>query len=141
MLLGNQALFLSSQPGGEGLPKVGGYIAPVNEKTIAHRLRELRKRRGKTQVELAATLGIDQTLVSAYERGAVRMHGAIVAAFAKALRTSSDQLLGLEKIEQDGVLRDRRFIRRLEKIDQLPKRRKQALLKSLDMLLKGAGVA
>lgn len=115
--------------------------APVDEKLIGRRLRELRKRRGKTQVEIAAALGVNQSLVSQYERGETRLHGALVAAFARALRTSSDQILGLDKLEDDGVLKDRRFLRRLQKIDHLSKRRQQALLKSLDMLLKGAGVA
>jgi transcriptional regulator with XRE-family HTH domain len=110
----------------------------VDEKTIARRLRELRKRRGKTQAEMAAALGIDQTLVSAYERGAVRLHGAIVAAFAKALRTSTDQILGLKELKQDGLFSDRRFIRRLERIEKLPKRAKQALLKTIDTYLDGA---
>jgi transcriptional regulator with XRE-family HTH domain len=110
----------------------------VDERTIARRLKELRKRRGKTQAELAAALGIDQTLVSAYERGAVRLHGAIVAAFAKALRTSTDQILGLKELKQDGLFSDRRFIRRLERIEKLPKRAKQALLKTIDTYLAGA---
>lgn len=120
------------------MPRVGSYIAPVDEKTIARRLRELRKRRGKTQAEMAAALGIDQTLVSAYERGAVRLHGAIVAAFAKALRASTDQILGLKELKQDGLFSDRRFIRRLERIEKLPKRAKQALLKTIDTYLDGA---
>jgi transcriptional regulator with XRE-family HTH domain len=123
------------------MPRRRKANAPVDEKLIGRRLRELRKRSGKTQVEIAAALGINQSLVSQYERGETRLHGALVAAFAKALRTTSDQILGLEKIEEDGVLKDRRFLRRLQKIDQLSKRRQQALLKSLDMLLKGAGVA
>lgn len=120
------------------MPRVGRYIAPVDERTIARRLRELRKRRGKTQAEMATTLGIDQTLVSAYERGAVRLHGAIVAAFAKALRASTDQILGLKELKQDGLFSDRRFIRRLERIEKLPKRAKQALLKTIDTYLDGA---
>lgn len=120
------------------MPRVGRYIAPVDEKTIARRLKELRKRRGKTQTELATALGIDQTLVSAYERGAVRLHGAIVAAFAKALRTSTDQLLGLKEMKHDGLFSDRRFIRRLERIEKLPKRAKQALIKTIDTYLAGA---
>lgn len=120
------------------MPRVGRYIAPVDEKTIARRLKDLRKRRGKTQAELAATLGIDQTLVSAYERGAVRLHGAIVAAFAKTLRSSADEILGLKDMKQDGLFRDRRFIRRLERIEKLPKRAKQALLKTIDTYLDGA---
>jgi transcriptional regulator with XRE-family HTH domain len=109
----------------------------VDEKTIARRLKQARKRRGRTQAELAQILGIDQTLVSAYERGTVRLHGAIVAAFAKVLRTSSDELLGLKEPRQNGIF-DRRFVRRLERIDKLPKRAKQALLKTIDTYLDGA---
>lgn len=123
------------------MPRRRKTNAPVDEKLIGRRLRELRKRRGKTQVEIAAALGVNQSLVSQYERGETRLHGALVAAYARALRTTSDEILGLEKIEEDGVLKDRRFLRRLQKIDQLSKRRQQALLKSLDMLLRGAGVA
>lgn len=123
------------------MPRRRKVKVAVDEKEIGGRLRELRKRRGKTQVEIADALGINQSLVSQYERGETRLHAALVAAYARALRTTADQILGLEKIPEDGVLKDRRFLRRLQKIDQLSKRRKQALLKSLDMLLKGAGVA
>ena len=41
-----------------GVPRLGKYDAPVDEQTIARRLRELRKRRGLTQVELAGKVGI-----------------------------------------------------------------------------------
>ena len=75
--------------------------------------------------------------MSAYERGAVRVHGAIVAAFAKALRISADEILGLKDMQKDGIFSDRRFIRRLEKIEKLPKRAKQALLKTIDTYLVG----
>jgi transcriptional regulator with XRE-family HTH domain len=94
-----------------------------------------------TQVEIAEKLGLGQSLVSQYERGELRLHGTLLAAFATILKVSADQILGLKKVEEDGLLRDRRFLRRVQKIDLLSKRRKQALLKSLDMLLKGAGVA
>ena len=120
------------------MPRVGSYISPVDEETIARRLREIRKRRGKTQAEMAEILGVDQTLVSAYERGAVRVHGAILAAFAKALRSSADEILGLKETKQNGIYDDRRFIRRLERIDRLPKRAKQALLRTIDTYLDGA---
>jgi len=101
-------------------------------------LKEIRKRRGKTQTELAKVLGIDQSLVSAYERGAVRPNGPILAALARLLRTSADEILGLKDIKEDGTVKDRRFIRRLERIEKLPKRAKQALLKTIDTFLDGA---
>jgi transcriptional regulator with XRE-family HTH domain len=119
------------------LPRVGKFVAPVDEKTIARNLRELRKRRGMSQVRLAEKLGIQQVLVSQYELGKVRVHGALVAAFARALRTSSDEILGLKEFKENGsVIKDRRFLRRLEQIDRLPRRKKDALLTTIDAFLK-----
>lgn len=118
------------------MPRLGNYIAPVDEQTIARRLRELRKRRGLTQVELAQKVGIDQTLLSTYERGAVRIHGAMVAALAKALRVTTDELLGMKEPKENGLIKDRRFLRRLEQIDRLSRRKKDALLTTIDAFLK-----
>jgi transcriptional regulator with XRE-family HTH domain len=109
----------------------------VDEKAIGKKLRQLRDRRGLTQTEIAKQLGVDQSLVSAYERGAVRLHGAIIAAFAKVLHTSADEILCLKDVP-NGDFRDRRFIRRLERIEHLPKRSKQALLKTIDTYLAGS---
>jgi len=122
------------------LPRTGKFKAPVNQRAIAKRLRELRKRSGLTQVELATKVGISQALLSEYERGEVRIHGELVAAFAKTLRVSSDELLGLKTPKHNGFFPDRRFLRRLQKIEQLSRRDKQALLKTIDGYLKGAGV-
>ena len=120
------------------MPKLGNYIAPVDEKTIAKRLRELRKARGKSQVEVADALGIAQALVSEYERGTVRLHGAIVAAFAKLYEVSADEVLGLKTPKTNGSFKDRRFFRRLERLEKLPRRAKQALLNTIDTYLAGA---
>lgn len=118
------------------MPRLGKYVAPVDEETIARRIRELRKQRGLTQVELAAKVGIDQTLLSTYERGTVRIHGAMVAALAKALRTTTDEVLGLKEPKGNGFVMDRRFRRRLEQIEKLPRRKKDALLTTIDAFLK-----
>lgn len=116
------------------MPRVGSYSAPVDEQTIGKRLRELRAKRGLTQAQIGEQLGIDQTLVSSYERGTIRLHGALVAAFAKALRASSDEILCL-KDAPNGAFRDRRFIRRLERIETLSQRKKQTLLRMIDLYL------
>jgi len=106
------------------------------EKLIGSRIVEIRKRRAMAQAELAATLGMSQSLLSRYERGLLRLHGALVADLAKALRVSADELLGTRELKTNGV-HDRRFIRRLERIESLPKHKKQALLSTIDSFLKG----
>jgi transcriptional regulator with XRE-family HTH domain len=88
-----------------------------------------------TQTELAAELGITQSAVSDYEKGAVRIHAVLVAALAKALRASADEILGLEKPKGNGHPKDRRFLRRLERLDKLSKRDRQTLLGTIDAFL------
>lgn len=120
------------------MPRLGNYKTPVDEKAVGSRLRELRKRRGLSQAEVAEKLGVHQSVVSEYERGTVRTPGTIVAAFARILRTSADEILGLKAVKENGLFKDRRFIRRLERIEKLPKRSKQALLKTIDTYLAGS---
>jgi len=120
------------------LPRRKKTQAPVNEKEIGKRIRALREQRGMTQVELAQKLETTQTLVSQYEHGKLRLHGTLVAAIATALRASADEILGLTKAPEGGILKDKRFLRRLERIDQMSRNEKQAVLKTLDMLLRSA---
>jgi transcriptional regulator with XRE-family HTH domain len=117
------------------------FAAPVDDQAISRRLAEIRRSRGLTQVELAVKLGLNQPLVSQYERGDIRMHASLVAAFAKALRVSSDELLGLQRTKTNGLPKDRRFLRRLEKMEALSRRDKQTLLRTIDRFLQGSGAS
>jgi hypothetical protein len=62
----------------------------------------------------------------------------MVAALAKALHVAADELLGLKPVKENGSFQDRRFFRRLQRIEKLPKRAKQTLLKTIDVYLEGA---
>lgn len=121
------------------MPRVRkGFVSPVDEKTIGKRLRDLRESRGMTQTELAERLNIKQALVSAYELGTVRMHGALIAAFAKTLDASADEILGLEKPHRSAVATDRRLSRLLQEIGGLSRRERDALLKTISNFVRGA---
>jgi transcriptional regulator with XRE-family HTH domain len=124
------------------LSKRRKYVGPTDEKTIGKRLREARLRRGLMQVQLAEALGIDQSLISEYERGVVRVHGSLLAGLAKTLKVSADEVLGLKTQRTNGSAElDPRFFRRLQQIRRLAKRDKQALLRSIDNFLKGARIS
>jgi len=112
----------------------------ADEMKIGARIAELRKRRGMTQLELAERLRMSQSLLSRYERGLIRLHGQLVAEFAKALRVSADELLGLKPTKSNGFVPERRFLRRLEKVHKLSKRQKENLLGTIDAFLKSANV-
>lgn len=111
------------------------YVVPVDEKAIGARIRDLRKRQGMTQGELATELGINQSAVSDYEKGVVRIHAAMLAGLCKALKASADQILGLEKTKGNGHVPDRRFLRRIERLHQLSKRDQQSILGTIDAFL------
>ena len=113
----------------------------ISKKELGQRLRAARQARGITQVELAEALGTYQTVVSAIERGVRGLTVQQVAKLASILGTSLDDILAPGRRPGNGSLTDRRFLRRFEKIERLSKRDKQALLKNIDMFLKGAGVS
>ena len=117
------------------MPRRRPYHAPVDEQTIGERIRQLRKRRGLTQTELARTVGVQQPLISQYERGELRIHGALVAAVAHALNASADEVLGLKAPAAEPAT-NRKLMRRLERISDLPAAEQNAVLKILDGLLK-----
>lgn len=110
----------------------------VDEQAIGQRLREIRERRNLTQVQLAEKLGLDQTLISAYERGKIRMHAGLIAALAKTLRVSADDLLGLKQSKQNGAIKSRGLRKRAPEIDRLPPRELRTLLQTIDQFLRAA---
>lgn len=119
------------------MPRKRDYLVSVDEKMVGERLKELRNQRGKTQVQLAELLGMDQSLLSRYERGELRLHAGALASFAKALRTTTDAILGLRdaKAASPSRVSDQRLLRRLRLIEGLPRRKKEALLTTIDTFL------
>lgn len=111
--------------------------ARVQEKaeTIGERLARMRKERGITQQEMAELLSTSQPIVSDYERGELRLHGELIVKIAGILGVSGDELLGLERASRSGGVSNRRLARRIQQIDQLPKRDQEALLRTIDAFL------
>lgn len=117
--------------------KNSAQVTVPDEKAIGLRLQEIRKRRGKSQVEVAQRLGIHQSLISQYERGYLRLHGALLLRFAEVLRTTPDEILGVRQINENEFDRspDRRFLRRLQKVGKLSAHDKKLLLGTIDAFL------
>jgi len=113
----------------------------LDERTITQqtgaRLAAVRKARGVTQVDLAAQLGITQSMLSKYERGGLRLHGALIVRIAELLTVSTDELLGVKVVAPAPVqtLKDKRLGRRIQQIDRLSKRDREALVRTIDAFL------
>lgn len=110
------------------------------ESIIGSRISEIRNRRAMTQVQLAAAVGMDQSLLSRYERGILRLHGALVADLAKALQVTTDEILGLKEPKGNSLLADRRVVRRMQRIERLPRRKKEILFATIDSFLRGEAI-
>lgn len=104
--------------------------------TVGMRISSFRKEKGMTQLELAATLGVTQPVVSDYENDIIRLPADVVAELAGILAVTSDEILGLKaQAKSNGTLKNRRLLRRLQSIDQLPKRDQEALYRTIDAFL------
>lgn len=122
------------------MPRVSRLkLAPLDlgGETIGERVARLRKERGYTQVELAEKVGIIQTIVSAIEKGALKLSAEMAVRFAVALEVSTDDLLMPAKKRRTAARPSRKVLRRLEQIETLPDRQQQTVLKSIDMMLSG----
>jgi transcriptional regulator with XRE-family HTH domain len=109
----------------------------LGSESLGERLARLRKQKGFTQVELAKQMGIIQSLISDYERDRLRPHPDMIARFAIALHVSADEILGLQPTKKANgfVPKNRRLVRRLQMIDNLPRRDQEALLRTIDAFL------
>jgi transcriptional regulator with XRE-family HTH domain len=107
----------------------------ADRESFGQRLARHRKERGFTQVELAEKSGLIQNLISDYERDKLRPHADIIVRFARALEVSADELLGLRPPKKQLASGNRRFLRRLQQVDKLPKRDQDALLRTIDAFL------
>jgi transcriptional regulator with XRE-family HTH domain len=115
--------------------KKRGMATKEGIETIAQRLLRMRKEKGITQAEMAKMLGVTQSVVSDYERGGLRLHGELIAKVASILGVLADEILGLEPIKRSSAVNNRRLLRRIQGIDQLPKRDQEALPRTIDAFL------
>jgi len=117
------------------LPQRPKYVL-VKKEDVGQRLRAIREARDITQVKLAALLGIDQSNVSAIERGIRGLTIHQVVKLAKALQVSTDEILmPINGDRQRRALASVKLLRRLQRIESLPETKQRAVLKVLDALL------
>jgi transcriptional regulator with XRE-family HTH domain len=102
---------------------------------FGRRLAQLRKAAGYTQVELAADIGVTQRVIAYYEGQTDHPPTTLLPAIAKALKISTDELLGTAPIKKQPKPRNTRLHRRLEQIHQLGIKEQRQVLQFLDALL------
>jgi transcriptional regulator with XRE-family HTH domain len=133
----------------EAIPKTEEGIALARPRTkkardaaareFGIRLEQMRKARGLSQLELAERTDLYQSDVSDFERGLRWPETRNMLALSKALRVSLDELVGAKGVKGNGGVEvSRSILRRLKRIEELPKRDRQALLRMVDNTLVAA---
>jgi len=111
---------------------------PMKERTLegfGDRLAQIRQTRALTQAELADAVGVSRRVIAYYEHEDAQPPGAMLVDLAKALRVSTDQLLGLKTPKEKRSPRTARLLKRLQKVEQLPPTDQRVVLKLVDGLL------
>jgi transcriptional regulator with XRE-family HTH domain len=114
--------------------------AKTVNRALGRRLAHFRKQRGYSQQELARRVGAVQVVISDYERGKLRLSAEMALRFATALDLPIQELLQTTKpFSVDTAPKpSRRLLRRLERIERLPRRKQEALLTTIDAFLGNA---
>lgn len=115
---------------------------PMKERTLkgfGKRLTEIRQSRGMTQAELGKAVGVSNRVIAYYEQDDAQPPGAMLVDLARALRVSTDQLLGLKQPKEKTSPRTARLLKRLQKIERLPPTDLRVVLKMVDGLLERNG--
>jgi transcriptional regulator with XRE-family HTH domain len=99
------------------------------------RLAALRQSRGLTQTELGEAAGVSQRVIAYYETESTQPPGALLVDFARALRCTTDELLGVKPTADPLAPKTARLLKRLQRIAELPPADQRAVLKLVDAML------
>ena len=108
------------------------------ETSLGERLKVIRKARGLTQVQLAEAAETTQRAVSYYETEAGFPPAPAVIALARALKVTTDELLGVRPPRVERVKDDpeaRRHWKKFQMISTLPERDQKAVVRLINSLV------
>jgi transcriptional regulator with XRE-family HTH domain len=106
-----------------------------DQETFGDRLARFRQTAGYSQRALAAEIGISNRMVAYYEKESQYPPTHLMPVLAKALGVTADQLIGLEKVKDEGKQRDNRLWRRFSQVEKLPSPKRKQIVQILDAFL------
>ncbi len=93
---------------------------------FGERLAEARIKAGLSQAQLAMRLGVNQRLITHWERRSVTLKPEQIAALAAALNISADEMLGIKPARQSGPTGRARQV--FDAVAALPRRQQQKIV-------------
>lgn len=113
------------------------------ETSFGERLQAIRKARGLTQVQLAEAASTTQRAISYYETEAGFPPAPAVIDLARALKVSTDELLGVKPPKVERLSDDteaRRMWKRFRMVTVLPERDQKAVIRLINSLVAAGSV-
>ena len=108
----------------------------LRRETLGERIARLRKERRYSQTELAEKIGVSQKLISDYEINRLRPPYENIIKLALTFGITTDELIGLKTIKDNGKKPSKKILRRMEKIESLPLSQQKFIIRAIDSHLK-----
>lgn len=109
----------------------------AGDEAFSRRLAAIRRARGMTQIDLADAAGTTQRAVSYYENAFGFPPAPVLVALAKALRVTTDELLGVKRVRPDSRTEDpetRRLWKKFQQVTELPEKDQRAVIRLINSL-------
>lgn len=119
-------------------PMLAGRPPRHRRSPFGRRLFALRQRRGLSQTQLAARLGVTQQAYAGWERATVALRPENIARLATVLGVSADELVGINAKHHTTTPLRPEIRRLLEQLGRLPKARQRQILRALEALVDGS---
>lgn len=100
-------------------------------------LKQIRQRRGLSQIEIGKRLGMPQRTISNYENAVSRIPSNLLPKFAAVLRATVAELLGQK--QTPGADKDREIWKFVNQVEALPPRDKRAVFRYVEALATAGG--
>lgn len=111
----------------------------AGNETFGQRLRQLRKNKGLTQVNLAEQVSSSQRAICSYEQDRTDPPLSLIPKLADTLDVTVEDLLGLNgKRPKKTNSRDSFLRKKIEEISQLPERKQKTILQVINLAMKSA---
>ena len=105
-----------------------------NQSPFGKRLKEMRQARGLTQIELAKIVGGTQKMITHYENRVKFPPVDMIPKLAKALKVSTDELLGIKPLKDGEFTKNKNLMRRFTIVSKLPLRDQRSIFSFINAL-------
>jgi len=102
------------------------------------KLAEIRKAKGITQKELADKIGTSQRMIAYYEGPSNSIPIHLLPPIAKALKVSTDELLGVKSSKEQFTPKNIRLWRKLRNVEKLSPQDQKNVLRNIEAFLKAS---